>query len=234
MNDDLHDLAVGYALDALDLQERRSFETHLDGCAACRAEVAELQEAAADLSAGLESAPPPDLRGRILSQVQTEQVQTHQAPDRAAGRHRSSDRRRWLAAAAAVLVVAGGWGASQLLSGQEDPAHRIVQAQDAQEHEADTADGELIVITSAAEDAAVLQVPDRLTAPPEGSVYQAWYVGPDGDARSAGLLTPAVLDTGETVLEGSPGDAAAVALTVEPSGGSDQPTSEPFAVVPLG
>lgn len=251
---DPHDLAAAYALDALDPDERRAFETHLQDCAACRTEVAELREAAAGLSEGLESAPPAALRTRVLAQVAAEagaaadasgrtpdhdtERDTDRDPDR--GRRESSDLRRrasghrwWLAAAAAVLVGTGAWGASQLLGG-EDAATLIVQAQDAQEHEADTAEGEVTVITSAAQDAAVIRLPQDLEPPPQGQVYQAWFVGADGSARSAGLLTQDALEGDEVVLEGSPAEAAAVGLTVEPEGGSDQPTTEPFAVVPLG
>ena len=35
-----HEQAAAYALDALDPDERRAFEAHLDGCARCREEVA--------------------------------------------------------------------------------------------------------------------------------------------------------------------------------------------------
>lgn len=256
MNEDLHDLAGAYAVDALDVEERRAFEAHLEECADCRAEVAELQEAAAELSVGLDQAPPEDLRARILAEVAADRpgpttilpTPGLQGPgsvdpqrgnaaktqgDGQAGRHRTMTRRGWLAAAAALLVAAGGWGASQLLGG-ESPADRIVQAQDALEHEARTPSGEVVVVTSEEEDAAVLQVPDEMTAPPEGQVYQAWFVGADGSARSAGLLSAEAFEAGETVLEGSPGDAVAVGITVEPPGGSDEPTSEPFVVVPLG
>ena len=41
MNADLHHLSGAYAVDALDGAERAAFESHLLGCADCRAEVAE-------------------------------------------------------------------------------------------------------------------------------------------------------------------------------------------------
>ena len=50
-----------------------------------------------------------------------------------------------------------------------------------------------------------------------------WSAHPDEQALIAG-----------TVLEGALTGAVAVAVTVEPEGGSQQPTSEPFVVVPLG
>ena len=245
---DLHDLAAPYALDALDLSERRRFEEHLSSCTACREEVAELQEAAVALSEGMEHAPPAALRRRVLDQVAAEAAGPGADDARTAARaarrdadaartqagRRSTRRGWWLAAAAAVVIGAGTWGAVELLDAP-DPASRIVQAQDAREYDARTPEGEdLTVIASAAQDAAVLRLPSALGRPPEGKVYQAWYVGTDGAARSAGVLDEEAVEDGESVLEGSLAGAAAVAVTVEPEGGSQQPTSDPFVVVPLG
>lgn len=255
--DELHDLAAPYALDALDGADQERFEAHLATCPACRAEVDDLREIAVGLSEGLELAPPPALRERLLEQVAAEAAPTAPAADDAAPGEastvRSLDERRtpqhrtgpdragrtggarrwWLAAAAAVVVGAGAWGAVEVL-GQGDPADRIVQAQDARTYEADTPDGQVSVVASADEDAAVLRLPGGLAAPPAGQVYQAWWVGADGSARSAGLIAEDVVEDGQALLEGGFAGAAAVGLTVEPAGGSQQPTSEPFAVVPLG
>ncbi|HET8600823.1 MAG TPA: zf-HC2 domain-containing protein, partial [Segeticoccus sp.] len=50
MNDDIHALSGAYAVDAVDEVERARFERHLTVCADCRAEVASLRAAAAELS----------------------------------------------------------------------------------------------------------------------------------------------------------------------------------------
>lgn len=260
MNDaeQLHGLAAPYAVDALDEDERAGFEAHLASCPLCRAEVAELQEAAVGLSEGWETAPPADLRARLLTQVALEPRQTDDTarPEpvsgsgqlhvvggtragrgrgpRAASGGRATDGRRWLLAAAAALVVGTGtWAAVETVGGG-DPATSVVRADDAVERYAETPEGRIVVITSEQEDAAVLRIPEGLGAPAEGSVYQAWFVGADGSARSAGLLAEEVLTEGEVLLQGPVADAAAVGLTVEPAGGSEQPTTEPFAVVELG
>src|SRR5918912_4436757 len=71
--EDIHELAAGYALDALDPAERDAFDAHLAECWRCREELASLQEAAAALAAGVEApAPPSALRGRVLDQVRGE------------------------------------------------------------------------------------------------------------------------------------------------------------------
>lgn len=75
MNPDTHSLAGAYAVNAVTAEERRSFELHLDQCADCRAEVAELRAAAATMAADVELPPPPALRAAILAAVsQTRQL----------------------------------------------------------------------------------------------------------------------------------------------------------------
>lgn len=64
------DLAPGYALGALDADERAAFEVHLTGCAECQAEVRAYEETAALLAhAAPHVAPPPALRARILAEA---------------------------------------------------------------------------------------------------------------------------------------------------------------------
>lgn len=75
MNPDTHALAGAYAVNAVTDEERRSFELHLDVCADCRAEVAELRAAAATLATNVELSPPPALRASVLSAIsQTRQL----------------------------------------------------------------------------------------------------------------------------------------------------------------
>lgn len=64
---------------------------------------------------------------------------------------------------------------------------------------------------------------------PEGKVYELWFIGADG-AVPAGTFTPT--DGVKMVLldgEMSAGDA--VGITIEPEGGSKQPTTDPIVVV---
>lgn len=245
MNDhdqQVHELAAAYAVDAVDDLERARFEAHLPGCFRCTDLVAELREAAADLSSGLEVAPPAHLRQRVLAAVQADTPgATEPRPAAAPGdrrpttRGRARPRRsapRWIAAAAAAALLAGTWGVVQLRDG--DPAQQILAAEDAREFSASTDVGTVDVVLSITRDAAVLRLPDEVGPPPEGRAYQAWFVSADGSARSAGLIGEDQLDDGGVVLQGSPEGAAAVGVTLEPAGGSPQPTTEPFAVIPLG
>jgi len=67
---------------------------------------------------------------------------------------------------------------------------------------------------------------------PEDKVYELWYIDGDGSPISAGLFT--IPDSGHTysVLEGEMTAGATVGVTVEPAGGSKQPTTEPVIAIP--
>ena len=71
-------------------------------------------------------------------------------------------------------------------------------------------------------------VAENLPSAPEGKVYEAWLMR-DDIPEPAGLFEPP-RDGGVAAapIEGSLRDADAVAVTVEPSGGSSAPTSEPL------
>lgn len=248
---DLHDLAAAYAVDAVDDEEREAFAAHLPSCASCRQEVAQLSDAAAAFSEGLEVEPPPGLRDRVLGAVAAEAAgprdpaRDHDRAgargedvvvplDRARRERRTSGAPRrgwWVAAAAAVVVGVGAWGVSQTLT--PDPLDRVVSASDAREYESPETPG-LAVVTSEAADRAVLRLPEDLELPPSGSVLQAWFIDGEGQARSAGVLDEEATQERSVLLDGSPSGAAVVGLTVEPDGGSPQPTTDPVGVIPLG
>jgi anti-sigma-K factor RskA len=65
---------------------------------------------------------------------------------------------------------------------------------------------------------------DGLPAVDEAQTYQAWLID-DGVPQPAGLFSPT---DGEVTfaVEGDPGTAEAVAVTLEPAGGSPQPTTD--------
>lgn len=250
MMDDVHSLAAAYAINAVDGEERQAFETHLPTCAECQEVVTELSETAALLSVDTAVEPSPELRVRVLELVAAEaraDTGRTQAPATGGtGEHRTNvsslqarrERKlmpgqRWLAGVAAAGIVAAGiWGVTQGMG--PDPIEQIVSAEDAAQYTADSENGTVVVVTSAGSGQAVLQLPEGMPAPQDGSVYQAWFVHEDGTARSAGVLSEEAVAEHTDMLEGSPEGAVAVGLTVEPAGGSDAPTSEPFVVVPLG
>lgn len=231
MNDEgsVHDLVGAYVLDAVDDRERAAFEAHLAGCADCRREVAELSAPVADLSAGLEETPPEGLRSRLLEQIAKE-PQAVQEPR--AGRRRTW----WVGIAAAAAVGVGAVVVTQWGTGEPEPAVVAVQdvldAPDAQ-RSTETVDGVTVsVVTSASLNRSAF-VAEGMEPAPDGQDYQLWFVHEDGTAVSAGLMPRGEQDTSEVVLEGEAAGAVAVGVTLEPAGGSDQPTSDPLVAVPL-
>jgi anti-sigma-K factor RskA len=72
-------------------------------------------------------------------------------------------------------------------------------------------------------------VTENMPPPPAGKVYQLWLQTPEEDMVSAGLM-PAKGNT--VLLDGDADDALAVGLSLEPEGGSPQPT-EVVALFPF-
>jgi anti-sigma-K factor RskA len=81
----------------------------------------------------------------------------------------------------------------------------------------------------------VLLVASNLPALQPGRTYEMWIVPKAGGPRPMGLFKPLAdgtafhLQAGPVNLE----DAAAVALSVEPDGGSPAPTTTPFLITPV-
>jgi len=227
---DLHDLVAPYALDALEPLERARFEAHLETCEACRAELAGFAATAARLGESLAEPAPSALRDRILAQAA-------QTPQDRPGRHRPGRLRRTLprlAVAAALLVGAAGVGGyaleRQRAAEQRDQNVAITQvlgAADAQTLSKDFANGGTVrMVMSADRDAAVVVARD-LPSPGDGKVYQVWTVR-GAETHSEGMFTA----SGTMLMDGVT-DADALAVTVEPSGGSSRPTTDPVVTIPL-
>ena len=73
MDAELHELSAGYALDALEPDERDAFERHLADCPECQEEIASFWEVAGALAVAADGpAPSPELRDRILADARAE------------------------------------------------------------------------------------------------------------------------------------------------------------------
>nr|WP_306239298.1 anti-sigma factor [Ornithinimicrobium cryptoxanthini] len=155
--------------------------------------------------------------------------------DRRAARHRAPGRfSRWvLAGAAAAAVAVGAIAVTQWPDDASDPSivavQEVLDAPDAVRASGSVDGATVTVVTAYSIDRSVV-VTEGLADAPEGQDYQLWFVGGDGAAVSAGLLPR---DDDQFLLEGDPGEAVAVGITLEPAGGSEQPTSDPLVAVPL-
>jgi hypothetical protein len=254
---DIHALVGAYALDAVNDIERASFDRHLTDCEICKIELAELRETAARLADSTWSAPPPRMRAEVMAAIaQTRQL----APATPRPANRTTRWRRYTAAAAAAVVLAGGTGAvawtiqDQRVRDQRTVAESAEQrvlderavAEAAEQREARTrailaapdlvvrtspmlGGGKVTVASSAGQDAGVVLL-GADAAPSGGRVFQLWTIR-GGVASSAGALRPGQAAAVQ-IVDGLPGSAQ-VAVTVEPDGGSKQPTSTPIADVQL-
>lgn len=239
--EDVHTLSGAYALDALPAPEREEFERHLERCEACAREVRELSATAARLAGAVALSPPPALRDRVMRRIGTVR---QDPPSGAFGGLRRRTRRMLpgLALAAALAAAAlGGTTVWQWQSARD--AQREVQQ--AQEHAALLAQvlaapdavvssgalpggGTGTVVVSAGTNRAAFMT-SGMPAPPDGMVYQLWF-DDHGAMRPAGLLDPAAPDEA-VLMDGALDGADGMGITLEPAGGSPQPTSDPLAVM---
>jgi anti-sigma-K factor RskA len=242
-----HDLVGAYLLNALDDRERAQFEQHLADCTRCRQEVAELSGTVAGLSADLEQGPPPALRERLLAQIADTPQDVQSEPRVVASpptprrdelaQRRSRKSRRWLVGiAAAAAVAVGAIAITQWPDATPDQAvvavEDVLEAQDAVRSSETVGAATVTVVTSESLDRSVF-VAENMDSPPEGRDYQLWFVHEDGTAVSAGLMPREPADSTSLLMEGDPEGAVAVGVTLEPEGGSEQPTSDPLVAVPL-
>jgi anti-sigma-K factor RskA len=216
------DTAGAYVLGAMASAERDEFEAHLATCAVCQEEVDELRPAAEALPmASPPMLPPPELKDRIMAEVEREAALLGAAGARADRPERTERRRRrgsWLsgwrlAPVAAALLIAGVL-VGTALSG---PDSRTVAAN----VDAPGATAELQVEGDNAK-----LVAQNLPAPPRGRVYEVWLMpeGSETPEPTNVLFTPRGDGSAEAAIPSVDG-VRQVLVTDEPGdGGSDSPT----------
>jgi anti-sigma-K factor RskA len=234
------DLKDAYVLGALPEEERLEFEQYLATHPDLQAEVEELSSVAGLLAfSPWEQEPPPDLRRRIMDTVEAEAVHPrvhHRAGSRSwlAGLWEAMGARDLALAAAAMLVI-GLFSWSMLLQGEVRDLQGRVQGLQNQPQGpqmialggAGAEQGARAQLVTLEGNRAVL-VAENMPPVSEGKTYQIWVIKgdtpqPSGLFESKGDSIAAVV---ETPVEG----ADAVAVTVEPEGGSPKPTTKPMLV----
>lgn len=237
---DAHALSGAYAVDALDDLERAAFERHLAECPECRAEVASLREAAAVLAETTAVEPPPALRDRVLAGIATTRPLPPEVPAPVALDSRRRPRRRLnllVAAAAAVLAVGGGvvlWEQPW-----QDTTHQqlsaidtVLTASDAKRTSLDFDGGAKATLVHSDTVGRAVLVTEKMPPPPAGKVYQLWLDQPGKGMVSAGLMP--IREDQRVLLAGDAATATGAGITVEPEGGSPEPTSAPIALFDFG
>ena len=217
------DLKGAYALGALDESEREEFEGYLAAHHELQAEVDELGSVADLLAlAPQEYEPSPELRRNLLDRIGDVSNATPQRRARSRGGIFGPG---GLAAAAVVLAVVGLflWNAS--LRGEVEDLRGTLETRETHELQvsgpAEDVRGKVVEVG----DGRAVLVAENLPATPEGEVYETWLM--HGDVpEPAGLFEPGDGGDAAAPIEGSIDKADAVAVTVEPSGGSPAPTSD--------
>lgn len=234
MNSDIHALSGAYAVDALDDLERARFERHLAECEACTAEVDSLREASAVLAETTETAPPADLRARVLAEIATVRplppvVEPRVVPTTSGPQRRG---RRWLtglvAAAAVVTAVGVGavWQPWQDDTSQSPRLSAAQQVMEAPDHETYTEELEggatVTVYRSRSLDKAVV-VTEGMQPPAPGKTYELWLQ--HGDTMVPAGLMPRT--DRPVVMDGDAASAIGAGITIEDAAGASVPTFPP-------
>ena len=235
------ELREAYVLGALPEEDRREFEEYFAAHPGRQAEIEELSAVAGLLALSpQEQEPSPELRRRIMGAVRAEATEADAVHPRAGRRSwlvglRETVGVRDLALAAAAMLVIGLFSWSMLLQGEVRDLQGRVQGLQSQPQGpqmialggAGTKQGARVELVTLEGDRAVLMA-ENMPPVPEGKTYQIWVIRGD-TPQPSGLFEPNG-DPIAAVVEKPVEGADAVAVTVEPEGGSKEPTTDPMLV----
>jgi anti-sigma-K factor RskA len=244
---DMMNLTGAYAVNSLSKSEAEEFELYLKTSEAARNETTELLDTAVALGlATVPVEPSAGLRSSIMSQIATlEQLPALavvEEPTKLTPAEMKAQS-RWFrkpvimatSMAAAAALIVGGVTVNSTLTDlqshqvQESTLVALTQAKDS--HKTSTAlttGGSATVVWSHDLDTAAVMVQDT-PALPDDKAYALWFIDEDGQATAAGML-PKDSSTW-SVLDGKLKAGDSVGVTVEPAGGSSQPTTAPILAV---
>lgn len=244
--EELQERAAIYALGALSQHEARAFENHLrEECRLCQEEVASFAETVGRIGLSAEPQSPPDyLRDILLSRIEKEDRQQSRVirfPEQSAtssAESSPSNKRAYLrlAVAASLALMAAAailfWRQAERLQNELEQVKsstssslRLIQM-DGQEA-APQSSGSIYWDVEKNRWVVAVTLPPL----PAGKVYQLWFVTPDAKI-SAGLIRPDSGGKGVALVEvpRNINKLAAAAITLEPEGGSEQPTMPIYAL----
>ncbi|HVQ49115.1 MAG TPA: anti-sigma factor [Mycobacterium sp.] len=232
LDPDLIALATPYALHAVPESEIADIERRVaaappEVAQAFDEEVRAVRETMAVVSAATAVEPPDQLRSRLLTEVSGDPVRTLRPRIK-----------RWqtvvLAAAAALVIGLGALGVGMALrpAPSASTAEQVFAAPDVRTVSGQIPTGGTATVVFSREKNAGVLVMNNVTPPAPGTVYQMWLIGDKGP-ESAGTMDAKAVAPSTTAVLPDLGSSKALAFTVEPPGGSAQPTSEPFAKLSL-
>ncbi|WP_227999681.1 anti-sigma factor [Nocardia australiensis] len=241
--EDLLDLAYPYALDALTPDERRAIEERLETASATTATefartVYGVRETLVSMTAFDTLNPPPSVEAAIQRALD----ESSGVSDRPRWISRTrlvrrEYRVRWLATITAVVLAACVGTAAVADRSGEHPAQKltaelVLEQPDTRATSVLVPGGGMVTVNTSPRLGAAAVTFAEVSAPPPGYAYQLWLVAPSGTVRPGPALPEVPTTGGPVMTEFDPSEA--LALTVEPEGGSSQPTSRPVVKVNLG
>jgi anti-sigma-K factor RskA len=215
------DLVAVFALGGIDATtgECAAVREHIAQCEICREEFAIARAATAAIGLSASQTPPTHLRDRILSSLPARAmapITPIRAPRRAS----------WsvpAAIAAGVALAVGLWWNVHRSPAQSWAAACVPQAAGCH------ASGSITLVGNAR-----LHVQIAGLAPlPAGRQYQAWLIPPGGAPKPEPAFSADQAGAGAVDIDEAPAKGAIVAITIEPAGGSQAPTSKPFLIAKL-
>ncbi|HWF83088.1 MAG TPA: anti-sigma factor [Streptosporangiaceae bacterium] len=239
---DVHALTGAYAVNAIDDEfEREKFERHMHRCQQCASEVRGLTETATRLAFGVSRPPPTRMRDSVLSAISL----TRQLPP--VIDHRKPRPQHWwtgrlpmlsysLAMAtvgvAIVLLVAliGARHELDQARTQNAALAAVLSAPDSHSVTQTISSGGRVILVYSLRKHAMIVTTHGLPALPSGKVYQLWFIGPPA-TRSAGLLPASQAGRAGPLLSRGLARGDTIGITIEPAGGTRQPTTKPILLV---
>jgi len=229
--DELRQDYTSYALGIADDPERAEIAEHLARkCPNCVPGVRSAMATVSAISGAVEvTQPPKHLRRRVMAAVEREPK-----------RSRAGIFLPWVitAAMSIALVTIGISGRrrsgdtaklEQALSILNDPATRDVTFGETEKPPIQTTRGRVFVSPGKG----IVFIGASLPRIDAGKTFELWVIPVKGNPIPAGLFRSQPDATAVFVRPGPVENAAAVAVTVEPGGGSAQPTTTPFIVTKL-
>jgi anti-sigma-K factor RskA len=239
-HDAWRELTGSYVLDALPESERAEFEAHLRTCDTCAAEVRDLRETVAELGATYETPAPAGAEERLIRTIREQRADVPAATTVASlAEVRRSPRTAtyFLAAASVLLAMALGvvgftaYSANQRSTAAESVL-KLATMPDAHLMPLPIPSASSsLVVSEVKNEAAVLA--SSMPMPAAGHVYQVWTKNSAGTMTSVGMFVPSKKGTVAQMLVADVRTTKVFMITVEPAGGSTQPTQAPIAEVSL-
>ncbi|MCW4465274.1 anti-sigma factor [Glutamicibacter sp. MNS18] len=244
-----NELAGSFSLNALGDTEREDLLRQAGESATVRDEIDELQQTAALLGLSTDPVdPPPRVKARLMDTIRTtEQLPPVPPPETPAAPGTGRTVQRFFALAAGVLLLAaGGLGAVVLnqntqqreleqrldaLSSRQDELIQILASADVQSKSQTMDNGATVTLSYSATAGMMAVATAGMPELPSNMGYELWLISADG-AASAGMLGGTEAD-GVKMISGSMEGVTHFGITVEPSTGSDSPTTEPIMVQEL-